>query len=51
MSGKQLFAALGHKLINAVRDRSIKRFDNVLSGHIKAKALIDLHNSLNSFDL
>lgn len=50
MSDKALLDILGYKLMYAVRDPSINRFDCILSGDVKAKSLIALHKSLRIFD-
>jgi len=50
MSNIEKIDVFGSNLMNSVRDRSIKRVDDILLGDVKAKSLIELHQSLKSFD-
>lgn len=47
MPNEEQLNLLGRVIIEEVIDRSIKTFDDILSGNDKVKALIELHESLN----
>ncbi|MBS9429831.1 hypothetical protein CE143_16020 [Photorhabdus luminescens] len=51
MSDTELLKIFGHILMTTVRDRSIERFENISSGTVKAKYLLELHNLIENFTL